>query len=39
VEWLALRLALVDCELTVHGPAPLRAYMTDLASRLARATA
>lgn len=38
VEWLALRLALVDCEFTVHSPQPLREYMTDLATRLARAT-
>jgi hypothetical protein len=35
---MALRLALVDCEFTVHGPQPLREYMTDLATRLARAT-
>lgn len=39
VEWLALRLALVDCEFAVHGPQPLREYMTDLATRLTRATA
>ncbi|MFD4139189.1 helix-turn-helix transcriptional regulator [Streptomyces sp. NPDC058572] len=38
VEWLALRLALVDCEFTVHGPAALRDYVTDLATRLTRAT-
>ncbi|NWF28022.1 YafY family transcriptional regulator [Streptomyces sp. PKU-EA00015] len=39
VEWLALRLALVDCEFTVHGPQPLRDYVTDLATRLTRSTA
>ncbi|MEU1277389.1 YafY family protein [Streptomyces sp. NPDC005805] len=36
VEWLAMRLALVDCEFTVHGPEVLRQYMTALAGRLAR---
>ncbi|MFE8941730.1 MULTISPECIES: helix-turn-helix transcriptional regulator [unclassified Streptomyces] len=35
VEWLALRLALVDAPFTVHGPEPLRAYVEDLAGRLA----
>ncbi|TXS57728.1 helix-turn-helix transcriptional regulator [Streptomyces sp. t39] len=38
VEWLALRLALVDCEFTVHGPPVLREHMADLATRLGRAT-
>ncbi|MFI6286083.1 helix-turn-helix transcriptional regulator [Streptomyces sp. NPDC051018] len=38
VEWLALRLALVDCEFTVHGPEALVVYMTNLGSRLERAT-
>ncbi|MEU9011276.1 transcriptional regulator [Streptomyces sp. NPDC048479] len=37
VEWLALRLALVDCEFTVHGPGRLSEYVTDLAARLSRA--
>ncbi|MFI9587874.1 helix-turn-helix transcriptional regulator [Streptomyces sp. NPDC052236] len=37
VEWLALRLALVDCEFTVHGPAVLREYVRDLGARLLRA--
>ncbi|WP_344361241.1 helix-turn-helix transcriptional regulator [Streptomyces gobitricini] len=36
VEWLALRLALVDCEFTVHGPDALTAYVAALAARLAR---
>ncbi|MEW2553096.1 YafY family protein [Streptomyces zhihengii] len=39
VEWLALRLALVDCEFTVHGPPALREHMAGLATRLGRATA
>ncbi|MFI1397492.1 helix-turn-helix transcriptional regulator [Streptomyces sp. NPDC020681] len=39
LEWLALRLALVDCEFTVHGPRPLAEYLTDLGARLTRATA
>lgn len=38
VEWLALRLALVDCEFTVHGPPGLVEYMTDLGARLSRST-
>ncbi|MEU9296855.1 transcriptional regulator [Streptomyces sp. NPDC048266] len=38
VEWLALRLALVDAPFTIHGPAPLHAYVEDLASRLAAST-
>ncbi|MET7513820.1 WYL domain-containing protein [Streptomyces sp. NPDC005480] len=38
VEWLALRLALVDCEFTVHGPDQLADYLRELSSRLARAT-
>ncbi|MFF4170829.1 helix-turn-helix transcriptional regulator [Streptomyces sp. NPDC001744] len=37
VEWLALRLALVESPFTVHGPEPLRAYVEDLAGRLAAA--
>ncbi|MFF0445723.1 helix-turn-helix transcriptional regulator [Streptomyces sp. NPDC004609] len=38
VEWLALRLALVDCEFTVHGPEALILYMAGLGGRLERAT-
>ncbi|MFB7029524.1 MULTISPECIES: helix-turn-helix transcriptional regulator [unclassified Streptomyces] len=34
VEWLALRLALVDAPFTIHGPEPLRAYVENLAGRL-----
>ncbi|MGW9449955.1 helix-turn-helix transcriptional regulator [Streptomyces sp. NPDC055632] len=34
VEWLALRLALVDAPFTIHGPEPLRAYVENLADRL-----
>ncbi|MER7908505.1 YafY family protein [Streptomyces sp. NPDC096068] len=37
VEWLALRLALVDVPFTVHGPEPLRTYVEGLAGRLAAA--
>lgn len=37
LEWLALRLALVDCEFTVHTPPALVEYMTDLGNRLTRA--
>ncbi|NUK51769.1 transcriptional regulator [Streptomyces lunaelactis] len=39
LEWLALRLALVDCEFTVHGPSRLVDHVTDLGARLSRATA
>ncbi|MEU0371452.1 YafY family protein [Streptomyces sp. NPDC006283] len=39
IEWLAVRLALVDCEFTVHGPPPLRDHVAELATRLTRATA
>lgn len=38
-EWLALRLALVDCEFTVHGPARLVEHVAELGGRLARAAA
>ncbi|XIE78893.1 helix-turn-helix transcriptional regulator [Streptomyces sp. SBR177] len=38
VEWLALRLALMDVDFTVHAPEPLIAYMRDLSVRLAAAT-
>ncbi|MEU8620093.1 YafY family protein [Streptomyces sp. NPDC048623] len=38
VEWLAVRLALMDVELVVRAPDPLIAYMRDLSERLAAAT-
>ncbi|MEV6245763.1 transcriptional regulator [Streptomyces sp. NPDC051742] len=38
VEWLALRLALVDAPFTIHGPEPLLLYVRDLSARLATAT-
>jgi len=38
VEWLALRLALVDCEFTAHGPDELVSYIRELGARLDRAT-
>ncbi|MDN3293027.1 transcriptional regulator [Streptomyces ficellus] len=37
VEYLALRLALADCEFTVHGPDALVSYVADLGARLSRA--
>ncbi|MER6996908.1 YafY family protein [Streptomyces sp. NPDC000410] len=37
LEWIAVRLALVDCEFTVHSPQPLTDYLTDLGARLTRA--
>ncbi|PZT72362.1 MULTISPECIES: helix-turn-helix transcriptional regulator [unclassified Streptomyces] len=37
LEWLALRLALVDCEFTAHQPPQLVAYLADLGGRLTRA--
>ncbi|MFI8435230.1 helix-turn-helix transcriptional regulator [Streptomyces sp. NPDC079020] len=37
LEWLALRLALVDCEFSVHGPPQLVEYVAGLGARLARA--
>lgn len=36
-EWLALRLALVDCEFTVHAPTSLTDHLKDLGARLTRA--
>ncbi|MFJ8668199.1 helix-turn-helix transcriptional regulator [Streptomyces sp. NPDC093600] len=39
VEWLALRLALVDCDFTVHAPDALVTYVRDLAARLASSVA
>ncbi|MFJ6519313.1 putative DNA-binding transcriptional regulator YafY [Streptomyces filamentosus] len=38
VEWLALRLALLEVDFTVHAPAPLRAHLHTLATRLTAAT-
>ncbi|MGW6395147.1 helix-turn-helix transcriptional regulator [Streptomyces sp. NPDC055103] len=38
VEWLALRLALVDAPFTIHGPPVLHGYVDELATRLAAAT-
>lgn len=37
MEWLALRLALVDCEFTVHQPARLVEHIGELGGRLTRA--
>ncbi|WP_156727059.1 helix-turn-helix transcriptional regulator [Streptomyces apocyni] len=37
VEWVALRLALVDADFTVHGPPALVSHVQALASRLTRA--
>ncbi|UPZ29596.1 WYL domain-containing protein [Streptomyces sp. LRE541] len=37
VEWMAVRLAMVDCEFTVHGPAELVSCVRDLGGRLSRA--
>ncbi|MFI1186989.1 helix-turn-helix transcriptional regulator [Streptomyces californicus] len=37
LEWVALRLALVDCEFSVQGPPQLVEYLADLGSRLTRA--
>ena len=39
LEWVALRLALVDCEFTVNGPPAMTSYLHDLGERLTRATA
>ncbi|MFF9069757.1 helix-turn-helix transcriptional regulator [Streptomyces sp. NPDC014891] len=38
VEWLAIRLALVDAPFTIQSPPTLRAYTEDLATRLTAAT-
>ncbi|MFF8510960.1 helix-turn-helix transcriptional regulator [Streptomyces sp. NPDC015492] len=38
VEWLAIRLALVDAPFTIQGPPVLRTYTEDLATRLTAAT-
>jgi predicted DNA-binding transcriptional regulator YafY len=37
LEWVGLRLALVDCEFSVQGPPQLVAYLEDLGARLTRA--
>ncbi|MFE7775725.1 helix-turn-helix transcriptional regulator [Streptomyces sp. NPDC057445] len=37
LEWLAVRLALVDCEFTVHAPATLAEHLSELGARLTRA--
>ncbi|MGW1883374.1 helix-turn-helix transcriptional regulator [Streptomyces sp. NPDC001970] len=37
LEWLALRLAMVDCAFTVHGPPSLRDHLAALGVRLTRA--
>ncbi|MER5373720.1 YafY family protein [Streptomyces sp. NPDC002553] len=39
VEWVAMRLALVGCEFTVHGPAELVECVRELGGRLGRAGA
>lgn len=39
LEWVALRLALVDCEFTAHRPPQLVTYLNDLGGRLTRAAA
>lgn len=39
LEWVALRLALVDCEFTAHRPEQLVTYLSDLGARLSRAAA
>ncbi|QEU93761.1 helix-turn-helix transcriptional regulator [Streptomyces kanamyceticus] len=38
IEWLAVRLALTDCEFTVREPSDLVAHLSSLAERLSRAT-
>ncbi|KAB2591404.1 helix-turn-helix transcriptional regulator [Streptomyces arboris] len=37
LEWVAMRLALVDCEFAVQGPPQLVAYLEGLGARLTRA--
>ncbi|MEU9862836.1 transcriptional regulator [Streptomyces sp. NPDC047971] len=39
IEWLALRLALVDAPFTIHAPTTLITYVTALATRLSASTA
>ncbi|WP_411082680.1 helix-turn-helix transcriptional regulator [Streptomyces sp. cmx-18-6] len=38
LEWVAQRLAMVECEFTVQGPPQLVAYLENLGARLTRAT-
>ncbi|WFB05892.1 YafY family transcriptional regulator [Streptomyces sp. LX-29] len=38
LEWLAVRLALVDCDFQVHGPAALVDHLASLGERLLRAS-
>ncbi len=38
LEWIAMRLALVDCEFDVHGPPQLAEYLNALGARLTRAS-
>lgn len=38
LEWVALRLALVDCEFTAHEPPQLVEYLSGLGARLTRAS-
>ncbi|MFE7388048.1 helix-turn-helix transcriptional regulator [Streptomyces sp. NPDC057582] len=37
LEWVVLRLALVDCEFTAHAPPELVAHLSELGARLTRA--
>ncbi|MFG2223595.1 helix-turn-helix transcriptional regulator [Streptomyces sp. NPDC048644] len=37
LEWLALRLALLGCEFTVHEPPELAAYLREMGARVTRA--
>ena len=37
LEWLAVRIAMVDCEFTVHEPPELVGYLRELGARLTRA--
>ncbi|MFF1378606.1 helix-turn-helix transcriptional regulator [Streptomyces sp. NPDC058308] len=38
IEWLAVRLAVMDCDFTVHGPAELVACVREMGARLSRAS-
>ncbi|MEV0317163.1 YafY family protein [Streptomyces sp. NPDC050658] len=38
IEWLAVRLALADCDFTAHEPPELVQYLRDLGARLTRAS-
>ncbi|CAM5667330.1 Transcriptional regulator OS=Streptomyces alboniger OX=132473 GN=CP975_14760 PE=4 SV=1 [Streptomyces alboniger] len=37
IEWLAVRLAVADCDFTAHAPPELRTCLRDMGSRLTRA--